>query len=552
MKQYVGDTTVCSTDVDKSIENGFYTSSAYTGGSSNSCTKPVSQGGVKRIKKIMKNKWIGTYVFSISSSGSTTKLSTNFQLGEFKSPDNADGVRVSPTLVTCLQNIRTNLQVALYIETAYETTTYSSSHNGGATQSYHMSGTGADVYITGDVMTLAKSVICQCRDLFVSNSKDIGLGLGDTFVHVDMRSSYSSWVEAGAKYTASQWQTYIYNTYNSCSGKYPGINNVATVNNADHTSGCSGNGVKFPNTCLTPVYYTDSKYKGMNIVQFFFYQIKKITCYNCFNNYITDPNNAGESLFSAKQSGLNTLLSNNFAVKEFVCKDGSDGFRLAPELVQCLQAVRDTLKSAVYINSAYRTVTHNADEGGAQYSRHMSGTAADAYSSAGLWNYANAVICKCRAIFQSNGQDIGLGLGGTYIHADMRPYYSYWIYSDASMTESAWNNYIMSQWSKCSTSSRVEITDQDYNEDQDHTDEDTGEGVETDTVDGSAQSSSSSSSGNDSNNTNVIVPVVVVGALVIIALIAYFTYRRVALNRKSAQQRDGDIPLTNYVHLQDA
>ncbi|ETN97946.1 Peptidase M15A, partial [Reticulomyxa filosa] len=252
------------------------------------------------------------------------------------------------------------------------------------------------------------------------------------------------------------------------------------------------------------------------------------------------------------QSGLNTLLSNNFAVKEFVSKDGSDGFRLAPELVQCLQTVRDTLKSAVYINSAYRTVTHNSAVGGANYSRHMSGTAVDAYSNAGLWNYANAVICKCRPIFQSNGQDIGLGLANTYIHADMRPSYDYWTYRGVSMTASEWNNYIMNQWSKCSTSSRIEITNQDVNEDKDHTDEDTEESVETDTIDDSAQSSNSSSSGNDSNNLNVIVPVVVAGALVvIIALIAYFIYRRIALNRKSAQQKEIDIPLTSYVQ-QDA
>ncbi|ETO15200.1 hypothetical protein RFI_22164 [Reticulomyxa filosa] len=185
-------------------------------------------------------------------------------------------------LVTCLQNIRADLQTPLYIETAYETTTYSNSLNGAATHSYHMSGTAANVYIiTGDVLTLAKSAICQCRDLFIMSSdskdkdkdKDIGLGLGDTFVHVDMRANFSSWAEVGAQYTSSQWQTYIYDTYNSCSGKYPGIDNVVVaVSNVDYyASGCSGNGVKFPNTCLTPVYYTDSKYNGMKHCSNFFF-----------------------------------------------------------------------------------------------------------------------------------------------------------------------------------------------------------------------------------------------------------------------------------------
>ena len=48
-------------------------------------------------------------------------------------------------------------------------------------------------------------------------------------------------------------------------------------------------------------------------------------------------------------------LSDNFSVREFACKDGSDIIPVDMELVRVLQDVRDHFKVPVAINSAYRT-----------------------------------------------------------------------------------------------------------------------------------------------------------------------------------------------------
>ena len=72
-----------------------------------------------------------------------------------------------------------------------------------------------------------------------------------------------------------------------------------------------------------------------------------------------------------------TYLSTNFKVKEFRCSDGSDNILIDTDLVTYLQAIRDWAKAAVTINSAYRTESHNASEGGTKNSYHLKGMAAD-------------------------------------------------------------------------------------------------------------------------------------------------------------------------------
>ena len=80
--------------------------------------------------------------------------------------------------------------------------------------------------------------------------------------------------------------------------------------------------------------------------------------------------------YSKKKDG-SRQLTKNFKVNEFRCKDGSDVIFIAPELVLILQAIRDHFGKPVKINSAYRTPTYNKKVGGATYSQHCYGTAAD-------------------------------------------------------------------------------------------------------------------------------------------------------------------------------
>ncbi|MBQ8001855.1 MAG: DUF882 domain-containing protein [Clostridia bacterium] len=71
------------------------------------------------------------------------------------------------------------------------------------------------------------------------------------------------------------------------------------------------------------------------------------------------------------------LLSKNFKVKEFRCKDGSDKILIDTKLVELLQKIRDFFGKPVTITSGYRNATYNTKIGGANNSQHMYGTAAD-------------------------------------------------------------------------------------------------------------------------------------------------------------------------------
>ena len=69
-------------------------------------------------------------------------------------------------------------------------------------------------------------------------------------------------------------------------------------------------------------------------------------------------------------------LSPSFKVREFGCK-GSDVVLLDEELVVLLQCIREHFGKPLHITSGYRTAAHNRAVGGAVYSQHQYGRAAD-------------------------------------------------------------------------------------------------------------------------------------------------------------------------------
>jgi len=80
--------------------------------------------------------------------------------------------------------------------------------------------------------------------------------------------------------------------------------------------------------------------------------------------------------FSLKRDG-NKQLTKNFSVREFRSKDGTDKIKIHLAGVNRLQVIRNSLKRALIIQSAYRTVNHNAIVRGSRNSRHLKGTAFD-------------------------------------------------------------------------------------------------------------------------------------------------------------------------------
>lgn len=73
----------------------------------------------------------------------------------------------------------------------------------------------------------------------------------------------------------------------------------------------------------------------------------------------------------------NVQLARHFKVKEFACKDGSQVVFIDDYLYTILDILRHKLGKPVIITSGYRTPEHNKKVGGAKYSYHMRGCAAD-------------------------------------------------------------------------------------------------------------------------------------------------------------------------------
>ena len=122
----------------------------------------------------------------------------------------------------------------------------------------------------------------------------------------------------------------------------------------------------------------------------------------------------------SKQKDGQKKLSKNFKVKEFACTDGSDPIFIAPELVEVLQKIRDHFNTPVDINSAYRTPAKNKAVGGATYSQHLYGTAADikvrGVKPSLVAEYAEKLMSK-------KG---GIGIYSSFVHIDVRETRSRW------------------------------------------------------------------------------------------------------------------------------
>ena len=123
--------------------------------------------------------------------------------------------------------------------------------------------------------------------------------------------------------------------------------------------------------------------------------------------------------YSVAKDGA-TYISKNFRVREFRCQDGSDVVFVESDLVDILQKIRDHFGKAVTINSAFRTFSHNKKVGGATYSQHLYGTAADIKVSGVA---ASVVADFAETLMPSTG---GIGRYSTFTHVDVRSIKSRW------------------------------------------------------------------------------------------------------------------------------
>lgn len=130
-------------------------------------------------------------------------------------------------------------------------------------------------------------------------------------------------------------------------------------------------------------------------------------------------NGATVKVYSRAKDGLK-MLSDHFEVNEFACKDGTDTIFISPDLVTTLEQIRKHFGAPVIINSGYRTETYNKKIGGATYSQHKYGTAADivvkGVTPAEVAKYAETILVGMG----------GIGIYNSFTHIDVRKIKSRW------------------------------------------------------------------------------------------------------------------------------
>ena len=114
------------------------------------------------------------------------ELSKNFKVKEFACSDKSDPIFIAPKLVTILQKIRTHFGKPVKITSAYRTVEHNKSV-GGVKDSQHLYGMAADIKITG---VSPKDIAAYVEKLM---PKTGGIGIYDTFVHMDVRDTRSRW-----------------------------------------------------------------------------------------------------------------------------------------------------------------------------------------------------------------------------------------------------------------------------------------------------------------------------------------------------------------------
>lgn len=123
---------------------------------------------------------------NIYPKNSMEKLSANFKAAEFacKGTNCCNVVKVDTELVDCLQKIRDHFGAPVTINSGYRC----SKHNkavGGVSSSYHTKGMAADIV----VKNVKPSEVAR----YAESIGVLGIGLYDTFVHIDTRTTKSFW-----------------------------------------------------------------------------------------------------------------------------------------------------------------------------------------------------------------------------------------------------------------------------------------------------------------------------------------------------------------------
>ncbi|HYZ79569.1 MAG TPA: D-Ala-D-Ala carboxypeptidase family metallohydrolase, partial [Gaiellaceae bacterium] len=143
-----------------------------------------------------------------------------------------------------------------------------------------------------------------------------------------------------------------------------------------------------------------------------------------------DPHQTGNPLLDTSAPVRSTALSTSFTVGELTRSGGRtfDKARIDPELVRCLQRLRDHVGRPVHVISGYRPFLYNVELYTKTYKKqptqsyHSSGQAADV-KIAGM---SGMEIAK--AAIDAGNTKLGLGIDDDNAHIDVRGTWTFWAY----------------------------------------------------------------------------------------------------------------------------
>lgn len=117
----------------------------------------------------------------------TEKISLHFSVREFKCKDNTRVIVLNKALIDLLEKIRMHYNLPVTINSGYRTVAYNSSIKNASPKSQHILGNAADIVVKG----VPPAKVYAWLDSTYPNS--LGLGIYNSFVHVDVREGKSRW-----------------------------------------------------------------------------------------------------------------------------------------------------------------------------------------------------------------------------------------------------------------------------------------------------------------------------------------------------------------------
>ena len=123
-------------------------------------------------------------VYSLSAEGAK-QITPHFKVREFACSDGSDVVFVATSLVDILEAIRVHFGRPVTITSGYRTVSYNASLKNSSKKSQHCNGLAADIQVEGHTPLEVYNYTCSLL------GDHGGVGIYNTFVHVDVRASKS-------------------------------------------------------------------------------------------------------------------------------------------------------------------------------------------------------------------------------------------------------------------------------------------------------------------------------------------------------------------------